>query len=71
MDSVYIKKSDLNTWISKYFQNKDLITVDDLIACIEDLDGELDHLREELENVIQDRDDNYKRKSVEEQIGWK
>lgn len=68
---LYLKTNELNTWISKYFQNKDLITVDDLIACIEDLDGELDHLREELENVIQDRDDNYKRKSVEEQIGWK
>lgn len=65
---IYLKTNELNTWIAKYFPNKDLITVEDLISCIEDLDSELDHLREELQDVIQDRDDNFKRISVKEQV---
>lgn len=69
---VYLKTSTLNSWIiDKYFPEKDLVTVEELINVIEELDGELDHIREQLEDIIQDRDDNYKRKSVEEQIGWK
>lgn len=65
---IYLKTSELNTWISKYFPNKDLITIEDLIGCIEDLDGEIEHLKEEKENIIQDRDDNYRRIPVKEQV---
>jgi len=37
---------------------------------IEDLYGEVEHLKEEMENVIQDRDDNYKPISTQEQLGY-
>ena len=43
---------------------------DDLIEMIEDLIGEIDRLEEEKEDIIQDRDDNWKRVSIEEQIGY-
>ena len=42
---------ELNDWIAKYFPNKDLISIDDLIAVIEDLDGELDEQKEKYEEL--------------------
>ena len=68
MDNIYIKATDVNEWISKYF-NKDLISVGDLIGCIEDLDSEVDRLKEELEDLKQDIEDNYKPISIAEQVG--
>lgn len=59
MNDVYIKATDINTWISKYFKNQDLISVGDLIGCIENLDMEIDRLKEELEDEKQDKEDNY------------
>ena len=58
--NTYIKASDLNTWVAKYFKNKDLISVDDLIACIEELDGTIENLEEEKQNIIDERDEYYK-----------
>ena len=45
MKEVYILKSDLNEWIAKYFK-KDLISIDDLLAVIEDFDYQVEHLQE-------------------------
>lgn len=49
MDKVYIDKGELNSWVAKYFPNRDLISIDDLIGVIEDLDSELEYLKEEKE----------------------
>ena len=49
----YIKTSDLNKWVAKYFENKDLISIDDLVAKIEDLDEDIERLQKELENATQ------------------
>ena len=51
MDDVYIKATDVNTWISKYFKNKDLVSVGDLIGIIEDLDIEIDRLKDEIKDL--------------------
>ena len=69
MNEIYIKTSDLNKWISKYFPNKDLISITELIGCIEDLDIEIDNLNQQLEEIKEDITDNYKRKTVAEQVG--
>ena len=60
MNEVYIKKEDVNRWIGKYFPNKELISVDDLIACIEDLDSEVESLKNKIEDIEQDIEDNYR-----------
>lgn len=65
MNEVYILKDELNSWISKYF-NKDLISIDDLISCIEDLDEEIDRLKDKIEDLEQDIEDNYKPITKEE-----
>lgn len=59
MNNVYIKKEELNEWIKKYFKG-DLISIVDMISVIEDLEAEIDRLNEKIEDIEQDRDDNYK-----------
>lgn len=64
MNEVYILKDELNSWISKYF-NKDLISIDDLISCIEDLDEEVDELREQLEDKENDYPNEERDREIE------
>ena len=59
MKDIYIKASDLNEWLRKYF-NGDLISINDMISVMEDLDGEIDRLKEKIEEIEQDKEDNYK-----------
>lgn len=66
MEEVYIKKDYLNKWVAKYF-NKDLISINDLIGVIEDLDSEVDDLKYKIEQMEQDIEDNYKPISKSEQ----
>lgn len=66
MDEVYIRRSDLNNYITKYF-NSEFITIDDLISVIEHLDKDLDSLQEQYDDLKQDLFDNYKPIPVEEQ----
>lgn len=67
MNEVYIKKTDLNSWISKYFPNKDLISFDDMIAVIEDLDSELEKMREDqlLEDMVNDYPNEERDREIE------
>lgn len=68
MDNIYIKAIDLNSWITKYFKNKDLISIDDLISCIEDLDGEVEELKEKIEDLKEDIETNYTRIDYASQV---
>ena len=51
MNEIYIDMRNQNEWIKKYFPKKDFVSVDELIGCIEDLDGEIDHLKETIEEL--------------------
>ena len=59
MHEIYVLRDNLNKWVAKYFKY-DLISINDLINCIEDLDEELDRYKEKLEDLEQDLEDNYK-----------
>jgi hypothetical protein len=71
MDTVYLKVEDLEqSWnIKKYFklENKDIITLEDLIGGlveeIEDLEYELYNVKEELETTEENIKEYYVRKS--------
>ena len=56
MNNVYIRKEDVNKWIGKFF-DKDLISVDDLICVIEDLDSDVENLQEKIREL--ENKDNY------------
>lgn len=58
MDNVFIKKEELNEWTQKHFK-EDLVSVNDLIRVIEDLDNEVDRVKEEYEDYKQMIKDNY------------
>ena len=60
MENVYIKVEDMNKWVAKYFPNKDLVTIDDLLAVIEDLDSELENAKMDYEELENNLHDNYK-----------
>jgi len=68
MNNVYIKKEELNEWLRKYF-NGDLISINDMISVMEDLDGEIDRLKEKIEEIEQDKEENYKQVSISSQVG--
>ena len=50
------------------FKNKDIYTWDEIIGIIEELESENYNLKEELKNLQQDMEDNFKRVNKEEQI---
>lgn len=50
MDEVYIDMRYQNDWIKKYF-NADFVSISQLIGCIEDLDGEIELLKEKIEEI--------------------
>lgn len=56
MDEIYIKTENLNKWVKKYFERKDIITIDDLVCKIEDLDEEIERLNEKIEE-LENKDD--------------
>ena len=62
----YIKVADLNKWVAKYFKNKDLISVSDLTAKIEDLDEDIQNLERELKDLKENVAENYIRRRVYE-----
>ena len=55
MENVFIKKENLNNWIAKYFF-KDLISISDLLDLIEELDEEIQTLKEHIEYLEQEED---------------
>ena len=59
MEKVFIKREELNKWIAKYFK-EDLVSIDDILRVLEDLEFELDSLKEEFEDYKQMVEDNYK-----------
>lgn len=50
MDEVYVDMRYQNDWIKKYF-NADFVSVAQLLGCIEDLDGEIENLKEKIEEM--------------------
>ena len=67
MDEVYIDMRKENAWIRKYF-NSDLVSIEELLATIEDLDGEIEHWKEKYQDLEEDLRENYKPIPYEEQV---
>jgi len=63
-----IKKVQKRT-ITEYDIQNDFINVEHIMYIVEDLLNEIDRLEEEKEEIIQERNDNYRPLSYEE-MGW-
>lgn len=77
-DKMYYKLSDDEKEIIKQVQKRtiteydiqnDFVNVEHIMYMVEDLLNEIDRLEEEKEEIIQERDDNYRPLSYEE-MGW-
>ena len=67
MDEVYIDMRNENKWISKYF-DKDWVSIEELLATIEDLDSEIENWKEKYEDLEEDLRENYKPIPYAEQV---
>ena len=69
MDKVYIRVEDY-VLLKKYFDNKDLVSVEDLIGLLDDLTYDVEKLKEEYEDLVEDVRDNYKFVGMREAVGY-
>lgn len=68
MDNVYVDLRNENKWIREIFDNKDLVTIEEMLTKIEDLNEELEYTQEKFEDFKRDVEDNYRRLEVSEQL---
>lgn len=67
MDEVYIDIRKENAWIRKYF-NTDFVSIETLLATIEDLDAAIENWKEKYEDLEEDLRENYKPIPYAEQV---
>lgn len=67
MDEVFIDIRKENTWIRKYFDT-DFVSIEQLLATIEDLDGEVENWKEKYQDLEEDIKDNYRPIPYSEQV---
>lgn len=65
---VYVDLRNENRWIREIFNNKDLVTIEEMLTKIEDLNEELEYTQEKFEDFKIDVEDNYRRLDVAEQL---
>lgn len=64
-----IKKVQERT-ITDYEVKGEFVPVDSFISMLEDLLAEVDRLEEEKEDIERDKEDNYRKVTIEEQIDY-
>ena len=69
MNEIYIDIRNENEWIKKYFDNKDLVTISELLDVIEELDSDIANLKMQIEDMENNIKDNYKPVSPYEKYG--
>lgn len=69
MENIYVDLRIQNKWIREAFENKDIVSIEDMITKIEDLLDELDSVKEEYKDFKYNVECNYKQISNEEQLG--
>lgn len=60
MENVYIKVQDMNKWVAKHFPNQDLVTIEEILGVIEELDSELETKKREYKELENNLHENYK-----------
>lgn len=71
LSEIYLSTDVFSNWVKdKYFVDKDIITLDDLLTKFEDTLDDLERTQEEYNNFKKDVEDNYKPLTTAEQIGW-
>ena len=71
MENIYIKVEEIpRNLVQQYFNNKDLISIDELIKTLDDVNWELNYIKDEYEEYKTDIEENYKFIDTREAIGY-
>lgn len=68
MSEIYLDIREWNKWFKDRFPNKDFISLEELLNDYEELIFDKEHLEEELSDLQNDLESNYKPISVSEQV---
>ncbi|MBR2245687.1 MAG: hypothetical protein IKN65_00880 [Clostridia bacterium] len=69
MNEVLLDIRTYPEWIKKTFENKDFISVEELYCAYEDAVSEIESLKEKIEDMERDMEDNYRPIPQSEQYG--
>lgn len=67
MKKILVDIREESEQIKRIFKNKDLISIEDLLLKIEELDDDKEYLEDKIKDMEQDIEDNYKPISKSEQ----
>ena len=71
MNNIFVKIEEIPQWlIDKYFKNKDLVSVDEIIATLDNVDYELRELQEDFNNYKNYVEENYQEIPERDKIGY-
>lgn len=60
MDKVYIKAEDMSKWCLRHFKvKKDFYSIDEILGAMEDMDDDIENLKDKIEHLERDIEDNY------------
>lgn len=68
MEKILVDIREESEQIKRIFENKDLISIEDLLSKIEELDDDKGYLEDKIKDMEQDIEDNYKPISKLEQF---
>lgn len=68
MEKILVDIREESKQIKRIFENKDLISIEDLLSKIEELDDDKGYLEDKIKDMEQDIEDNYKPISKSEQF---
>lgn len=68
MENILVDIREKSKQIKRIFENKDLISIEDLLSKIEELDDDKGYLEDKIKDMEQDIEDNYKPISKSEQF---
>ena len=68
MEKILVDIREESKQIKRIFENKDLISIKDLLSKIEELDDDKEYLEDRIKDMEQDIEDNYKPISKSEQF---
>ena len=60
MEKILVDIREESKQIKRIFENKDLISIKDLLSKIEELDDDKEYLEDKIKDMEQDIEDNYK-----------
>lgn len=70
MEHIYIDMKEQGFTLSNHFKNKEMVSVEEVLAELEEVIDELEEVKEKFKDYQREVEDNYKPLSYAEQVGF-